>query len=166
MNRRNFIETGLTAGVAAASTGIPQAQGKKSGRLTLPQPRKIAHEVFGAGGYDAIWYLVNVGFVVRLGEVCIFLDPILQSGNPLNMPSCDGSASAGGPAAAGGSVLRSREPLPGNRTLPALRLRREAGRLRPRDPRPHRPLRAPVGQGSFPPQSQDSGSAVLPRHVD
>ena len=29
MNRRNFIETGLTAGVAAASTGIPQAQGRK-----------------------------------------------------------------------------------------------------------------------------------------
>ena len=67
MNRRNFIETGLTAGVAAASTGIPQAKGKQTGRLTLPQPRKIAGELFGAGGYDAIWYLVNVGFVVRLG---------------------------------------------------------------------------------------------------
>lgn len=83
MNRRSFIETGLTAGVAAASTGVSQAQGKKTGRLTLPQPRKIAQEVFGAGGYDAIWYLVNVGFVVRLGEVILFLDPILQSGNPL-----------------------------------------------------------------------------------
>ena len=83
MNRRSFIETGLTAGVAAASTGIPQAQGRKTGRLVLPQPRNIAAEVFGAGGYDAIWYLVNAGFVVRLGEVIIFLDPILQSGNPL-----------------------------------------------------------------------------------
>ena len=83
MNRRTFFERGLGAGVAASSTSVTQTAGQeRKGRAMLPAPRQIGQEVFHNTGYDAIWYLVNVGFVIRLGGNCIFLDPIFQSGNP------------------------------------------------------------------------------------
>ena len=41
--------------------------------------RKIKDELYRTTGYNAIWYLANSGFVVRLDGAYIFLDPILNT---------------------------------------------------------------------------------------
>ena len=35
-------------------------------------------ELYGQDGYDAIWYLINCGFVIRLNGTYILIDPILS----------------------------------------------------------------------------------------
>jgi L-ascorbate 6-phosphate lactonase len=37
--------------------------------------RAIKREVYGDGGPDAVWWLGNAGFVIRLGRSFVFLDP-------------------------------------------------------------------------------------------
>ena len=46
----------------------------------MKQPvRRIREELYRDLGYDAIWRLPNAGFVLRLGDRYIFLDPVLSS---------------------------------------------------------------------------------------
>ena len=44
--------------------------------------RRIGGELYPNSGYDAIWRLPNAGFVIRLDDTYIFLDPIFTSPLP------------------------------------------------------------------------------------
>ena len=63
--------------VEPVSGGTPRSEQRS------PRPsRRIASEAFGKSQYDAIWYLVNVGFLIRLKGRFILLDPIFSGDNP------------------------------------------------------------------------------------
>ena len=47
--------------------------------ITEEPVRKIHDELYGQTGYDAIWRLSNAGFVIRLGDTVIFVDPVFTS---------------------------------------------------------------------------------------
>ena len=48
--------------------------------MRMKQPvRRIREELYRDRGYDAIWRLPNAGFVLRLDNRYIFLDPVLSS---------------------------------------------------------------------------------------
>ena len=49
--------------------------------LVVEPSRKIKHEVYRDTHYDAIWWLGNSGFLVRLKGTYIFLDPMLAAPN-------------------------------------------------------------------------------------
>ena len=82
MNRRTFLGAGLAMG---ASPGSVEAKSKSlppSERRNPLASRRIASEAFGNTDYDAIWYLVNVGFLIRVQGSFILLDPIFSGDNP------------------------------------------------------------------------------------
>ena len=88
MNRRAFMQGGFSAvalGTTARPAGRQAETGQKAAHQGIPKGgrRSIRKEVYGPEDYDAIWYLVNAGFVLRLGGHFIFLDPILMGDDPL-----------------------------------------------------------------------------------
>ena len=50
--------------------------------ITEAPSRKIREELYRDTGYDAIWRLTNSGFVIRINDTHIFLDPLFTSPLP------------------------------------------------------------------------------------
>ena len=83
MNRRTFLGAGLAMGASPGSVETGSAKGLPPSELRNPSAsRSIASEAFGNTDYDAIWYLVNVGFLIRVQGSFILLDPIFSGDNP------------------------------------------------------------------------------------
>ncbi len=82
MNRRTFLGAGLVMGASPGSVET-RPEGRPPSEQRSPRAsRRIADEAFGNSDYDAIWYLVNVGFLIRLQGSFILLDPIFSGDNP------------------------------------------------------------------------------------
>lgn len=60
-----------------------EAGGSHSRETVFERPaRRIGGELYPNSGYDAIWRLPNAGFVIRLDDTYVFLDPIFTSPLP------------------------------------------------------------------------------------
>ncbi|MFC2076147.1 MBL fold metallo-hydrolase [candidate division KSB1 bacterium] len=77
MDRRQFLETGLVAGAAVATVGGSAIGADSPG--SPDQVRKIKDQLYGTSGYDAVWFLANCGFCLRLGGEYLFIDPMFRA---------------------------------------------------------------------------------------
>ena len=97
VSRRALLATGIATGAVAVAGKSAQA------REVMPKPaiapakiRKIKEELYTDKTYDAIWYLANCGFVIRIAGTYIFIDPVLRLNNPEFIDLRNRAIAAGG----------------------------------------------------------------------
>ena len=83
VSRRAFLATGIATGaVAVAGKSAQAGEVMPKQAIALGKIRKIKEELYTDKTYDAIWYLANCGFVIRIAGTYIFIDPVLRLNNP------------------------------------------------------------------------------------
>ena len=97
ISRRAFLATGVATGAVAVSGTRAEASEVMPKQAMAPgKIRKIYDELYTDKTYDAIWYLANCGFVIRIAGTYIFIDPVLRLDNPEYINLRNRAIAAGG----------------------------------------------------------------------
>ena len=96
-SRQAFVATGIAAGAAAVAGKPAEAREVMPKQAIAPgKIRKIKEELYTDTTYDAIWYITSCGFVIRIAETYIFINPILRLNNPEYIDLRNTAIAAGG----------------------------------------------------------------------
>ena len=83
VSRRAILAAGIATGAGAVAGTRAEAEEVIPKQAIAPgKIRKIKHELYTDKSYDAIWYIANCGFVIRIAGTYLFIDPVLRLDNP------------------------------------------------------------------------------------